>query len=223
MPPLPSVSQVVRVDLKYTWSNDVDVLNRFFVIYTGPAPTVAQLNTFSGAVRSAWNTNLKAFAQTAITLTQVEATDLSSASSARGLDATAVAGTRNGAILPGQTAVVIRLAIARRYRGGKPRIYMPLFDSTDLNNGQTWKPASTSSLLTSINAFFTAVLAAPWASATLTNLVNISYYNGFHNVTYPSGRTRSVPTLRGTPLTDAVTAFSINPAPGTQRRRAMTP
>lgn len=223
MAPLPAVSEVVRVDLKYTWASDTDVLNRFFVTYTGTAPTVANLNTFCAAVRGAWNTNLKAFAQTAVVLTQTEATDLTSSSAARGLDSTSVTGTRNGAILPAQTSVVVRLAIARRYRGGKPRIYMPLFDSTDLQNGQAWKSASTASLLTSVNAFFAAVLAAPWAGATLNSLVNVSYYNGFHNVTYPSGRVRSVPTLRGTPTVDTVTAFSINPAPGTQRRRAMTP
>lgn len=223
MPPLPAVVDLIRCDLKYTWANDVDVLNRFFFMYGNGPATVTELNTWSTTIRTAWGTNLKAFAQTAVSLVQVELTDLSSSTGARGQDNTAVAGTRNGAILPAQTAVCVRQAIARRYRGGKPRIYMPLFDSTDLNNGQTWKPASTASLLTSMAAFFTAIGASPAAPLTFTSFVNVSYYSGFHNVTYPSGRVRSVPTLRGTPLTDQITGYSINPAPATQRRRAETP
>jgi hypothetical protein len=49
--------------------------------------------------------------------------------------------------------------------------------------------------------------------------VNVSYFSGFTNVTFPSGRIRPVPKLRSVPLVDTVTSWSTNPNVASQRRR----
>jgi len=219
VPPLPAVANVLRVTLVGTLSTDTDVINRFFVQYSGTAPTAAQLNTLASSIASDWNSQLASSAQSGYTLTGVEIEDLTSASAAIGAWTGSHAGTRAGALFGAGTAVVVRFIIARRYRGGHPRVYLPYFTSADLNTEQAWLSASVSGLVTAWKAFMAAVIAHTWSGATISNQVNVSYFHGFTNYTKPSGRESSRPTLRGTPLVDVVTDTSVNPHVASQRRR----
>jgi hypothetical protein len=62
------------------------------------------------------------------------------------------------------------------------------------------------------------ITGAPVAVGTVTP-VNVSFFSGFTNKTFPSGRTRPVPTPRVTPLIDPIIGSDVNPKVATQRRR----
>jgi hypothetical protein len=220
MPALPVVPFVIRVTLKHTAGLDIDVVNRIYLQYTGTAPTNAMLNTFATSVSTQWNASLGGLANPVVKLTEVDVVDLSSATGAVGLDSTVHTGTRTGQINAGGVAALINFHIARRYRGGKPRIYTPYLNAADLTDEQDWNTTQAASLLTGWNAFVTALKALTWAGATITNQVNVSYYTGFASVQNPvTHRWKNISTPRVTPLIDVVVSSSVNPKPASQRRR----
>jgi len=219
MPALPSVPKVVRVSVKQTLQEDTDVLNRFFIQYTGTAPTSTDLNTFSGATSAAWGTHMSPEQNTNISVTEVSCEDLSSATGAVGQSSLAQPGTRSGATLTAAVCLVLKLVIARRYRGGHPRTYLWVGSETDIATVQSWKATFVAEVEAAWVAFISEMASSVWTGGGSIQQVNVSYYEGFHNFTFPSGRTRPIPTLRSTPLVDVVTAIGGNQHIGSQRRR----
>jgi hypothetical protein len=220
MPALPPVPATFRVDLHHKLANDMNVVSRLFFNYTGPAPTNAQMNTLATAVRTAWNSNVGILAGAQVNVHQVECIDLSSATGAIGFDSTTVTGTRAGTTLAAGTAVLINYAVARRYRGGKPRSYLPYLMAADLTDAQDWTAAAVTATNSAWGAFITAIKAAPWSGATITNQVNVSYYQGFASVQNPvTLRWKNLSKPRAVPLVDVITSFSTNAKPASQRRR----
>lgn len=217
----------VRVALIQSRGTDTDVVNRFFIQYTGSAGTSAGLNTACTSIATAWNTNLAPWMGTQVTLTQVVAEDLSASTAPIGSALVSHTGSRTGTNLTAGQCVVVKNEISRRYRGGHPRTYLPAFTATDLTSANVWNTSSTSGLVTSWAAFITSAQSAinTYSSGAGAQMVNISYYNGFHNVTSPTtGRVRSIPTLRSpSPVIDVVTSFAANPNVCSQRRRNQAP
>lgn len=221
MPPLPNVPNVIRCDLHWQVGVDANALSRFYFSYTGSAPSSANLNSLCTSVRNAWTTDLQSFYNATGGLLRVVMTDLSSDSGAQGTDLTAVSGTRSGNDLPNATAVLFNHVIARRYRGGKPRSYIPFLTTSDLTTG-VWTTSVANSLQAAFTSFIAAVIGASAGSTTIEAHVNVSFYNGFTSVQNPvTKRYRNVPTIRSSPLVDTITATTVNPKPGNQRRRAL--
>jgi hypothetical protein len=128
-------------------------------------------------------------------------------------------GTRTGATLGAQVAFVISGEIFRRYRGGHPRNYFPFGVDTDSYDARSWHTAFQTDVSEGWGEFVNAVEAAGWTGAGTLTPVNVSYYEGFTNHTYPSGRVRPIPTLRGTPVIDVIESYIFRPDYETQRRR----
>lgn len=220
MPPLPAVPGVVEVKLVYTEAEDINTINRFFLHYGGLGPTAAQLASFANTtVSNSWGASLGGQTNTNTSLTRVQVTDLSGPSAAQGEWDGAVAGTKAGAALSASACAVIQLKIARRYRGGHPRQYLPGRTVTDLTDSQRWSPAFIAAMKTAYDAFITFVVASPWASGGPLTQVNVSRYEGFTNYTTSSGRNKSRAVPRLIPLEDLVIATAVNPKVGSQRRR----
>jgi len=217
---LPAVPKVVKVVL-YNLLLDAAayMLNRVFMQYSGTAPTDTELETYAGAVNTAYGSNLIPLQGPGVTYGGCGAEDLSSSTSAVGSSADTVVGTRSGATLGGQVCFIISGEIARRYRGGHPRSYWPFGIDTDSYDAHSWHPTFLTSVLTAWGDFLTAIEGAGWTGAGTLSPVNVSYYEGFTNHTYPSGRTRPIPTLRGTPVVDPIISYVPRPDYGTQRRR----
>jgi hypothetical protein len=220
MPALPSVPSTLRVAVTEQINAVVPSVSRFFIQYTGTAPTVTQLNTLSGSVMSAWVTDLAPLTDTSTQTSRVDIVDLTSPTAAVGDTIAVHLGTRTGSQLDAATAAVISYTVARRYRGGHPRGYWRFGTSTDLLNARTWNGTATTAFKSGIDAFFAAILAAGWSGAGTLTHVNVSYYQDFTVVISPTtGRARNVPTLRAAPVIDLITATIAQPSIGTQRRR----
>jgi hypothetical protein len=68
-------------------------------------------------------------------------------------------------------------------------------------------------------SFNSTIITSPPAGMGVMLPVNVSYFQGFHNFTFPSGRVKAIPTVRPVPVVDLINNFSVNPHVGSQRRR----
>jgi hypothetical protein len=222
VPPLPPAPSTIRVQLKHTLGSDTDVLDRFYATYAGGPPTVADLDTFCASVAAQWNASLKAMAHPDVTLTEVLAQDLSSDTGAVGTASVTLVGDRSGGPLPAEVVSLVNFVVARRYRGGKPRVYLPYGTDSDILDPQHWEAEFVTALTTAWSAFITDSFAAVWAGGGPLEQVVVSYYLGSTASESGSGmymRGHTHPTLRAAPINYSITGFSVNPIPASQRRR----
>jgi hypothetical protein len=221
MTPLPFVAGVIRVDLIHKFGEDANAGSRFFLGYTG-TPTQAQMTQLASNVNTEWQSKLQTLAPGTVTLSEVVCTDLASGAGLVGVQLpSGSTGSRTGATLTGETALVANFKIGARYRGGKPRNYLPLGVAADLADPQTWTNAFLSSANTNVPNFYTGI-AALSSQPTITGHVAVSYYLGGTWIQHqPSGAYKFHPTLRATPVVYPVVGYTVRVRPGSQRRRML--
>lgn len=205
MAPLPPVADVIKADLDWTFGSDQNVHSHLYFHYTSAPPNASLLQTFSNAVGTSWDTDMKAYQATTCILETVTCTDLGNPSTQSGQTTFGVAGTKPSADLPADVCVLVNLHIGRRYRGGHPRLYLPIGGAADIATPQSWTSSQLGAWLTSFSAFVNSLLNIASPGPTCDSLANVSYRSG--------GAARPVP------VTDPVLNWTINPIPGSQRRR----
>lgn len=223
MPPLPNVAKVIQLTVKHRYGSDTNVITRFFVRYSGSAPSDVQMAGLTAATVAGWADGLISLCCTDVSLLQVEGVDLSSDSGAAAITADVVDGTRTGSDeLFADNCLVAGYAIRRRYRGGHPRGYWPFGLSGDLATAQTWSTGFLADAAAGLGTFFDDVLAGTWTGGGTLTHVNVSFYSGFSVIISPTtGRARNVSTPRNTPAVDLVTAILPRATVGSQRRRLL--
>lgn len=220
MPALPSVSKVLKTIIKYSSSEAAqDILNILFLAYAGTAPTDAQLVTLAGDILTLIGSDLVTMYPSVLSNNEVSLEDLSSDTAATGFNTGTNTGTRSGAPLGAGTALVIGAPIARRYRGGHPRSYLPWGTAADLTTQDQWGTTEQAAFLAAWVDFIGGLSSLVWSGGVSLTHVNVSYYQGFTPHVYPSGRYRNVPNLRVTPVVDPVIEYVCNPRTASQRRR----
>jgi hypothetical protein len=216
--PLPA-SSCVRVRLIYNQLDGAEAGSRFYLSFTGGSASHADLNTLASDIATAWETNLAALVSDQFTLVEVDILDLTTDSGNSGLWTGTHTGGLSGSILPDQCATNIEFNIGRRYRGGKPRMYMPPPDVSKLSDPAHFTSGFVTDMNTGMSAFFAAIAALSVGSLGTLAQVNLSYYQGFTNVTNSSGRTRAAPKYRTTAKLDTITGYSTKALLSSQRRR----
>ena len=220
MPALPVAPSVIRLVTQFAIENDQDAISKLHFLYTGSAPTAAQLITFCGVMNTSWNANLKGLCGDETYLVGNTATDLTSSTSAEGTAADSIQGTRGTSYLPADTAFVASYEIVRRYRGGHPRGYWPFGIDTDILDPQHWESASVTAFLAGVEAYIASAVGGGWSGAGTISQVNVSYFEGFTAVENPiTHRYRNVPNVRAAVVIDEITSVIGRQRPGSQRRR----
>jgi hypothetical protein len=148
-----------------------------------------------------------------------DAVDLASATGNSGVATATHEGTRGSEFVPDDACVIVNFKIGRRYRGGKPKIFLPPGDATDIQTSNQWTSAYSGAVSSAWTTFMAAVLADTYGSMVLQDNASISYYEGFTAFKEPSGRYRNIPTPRTTPLVDLITGHTVSQLIGSQRRR----
>lgn len=222
MTALPPVPNVLKIEYDWTIGEDMTALTRFHVRYTGGPPSGADCNTLAGDHFTTASTDLLPLLSTANALAEVRVVDLSSASGAQGVHVGPASGSRSGAGMFAQACLLVNEHIARRYRGGKPRMYLPLGIASDLADPQTWSSAFLTPATVGVFAWYVAFIAFLAGTTQCVALVNLSYYSGFTNVPYGSPtKYRRTPTVRSSPVVDDIQTLSIRSKVATQRRRTL--
>lgn len=221
----PPASPCVRVNLGYTHTEGLEAGNRFFLSYSGAAPSAANCVTLATDIAAQWATNLESLVSPDWTLNLVDVLDIATDTGNSGSDAPSNSGTRSGNTLPWQIATNVQFEIERRYRGGKPKIYLPGGVNTDTTDGSKWNSAYVDAVNTGIAGFFAGIAGLTVGSMGTLAHVNLSYYQGFKNITNSSGRERAVPQYRTAALLDTVTGYFCHALQSSQKRRrtATTP
>jgi hypothetical protein len=218
MPPLPAVPNVLKASLDWSISSDVSARTGLFFSYSGTEPNNAACTALAGDIYAAFAVNNGDW-DVDTSLIGCEVIDLSSTTGGVGLHSGSVPGSLTQPI-SGASSVLANYLIARRYRGGRPRSYWPFGDASVVGNRQTWEATFITGVTTHLTAAFGAVIGATSGGTTITNHVNVSYYDGFTVVTSPTtGRARNVPKLRSVPLVDAIVGFNVATRIANQRRR----
>jgi hypothetical protein len=218
MPALPTIPNVLKASLLWSVSSDVDVRTGLYFSYSGGAPNNASCSAFAAAAYAAFGSFGEDW-DVDTSLTGCEVIDLSSASGGVGLHSGTTVGNLQHPI-SGASCVLVNYQIARRYRGGRPRSYLPWGDQTTVGNRQTWGGTYIDGVTTHVGDAFAGIIGQTSGGTTISQHVNVSYYEGFTVETSPSsGRARNVPTLRSSPVVDTIVGFSVSTRIANQRRR----
>lgn len=223
MPALPAYPNVLKVRTLWLVGADSDIGTTLHFKYSGTAPSDAVCTSIATDIYGEAVSALAPLLNTANNLTGVQVQDLSSSTAGFGEHLTGSDGSRSGEPLPAQTCLLYSSAIARRYRGGKPRTYWPFGSASDVLNPSAWQSAFVSAAQSGLDAYVAFIAALSVSGTILGAQVSISYYEGFTPVTNPvTGRTRDVPTVRSSAIAPDVVLSNIARAtPATQRRRSI--
>lgn len=212
------------MNFKFSYGSDLDVQTKFFVAFTGSSSDSNVANYVAHQIANA--PFVMAVAHPDVSLIEVTATDLTSDSSPQASSSASVPGTASGGLLPAQTCVLLNHQISRRYRGGKPRHYLPWGVEDDLLDPQTWKNASLGNFGAAFDSMHTALLF-PEDTLNPRSICNVSYYQGstgtltsetVDGVTYQRGHTKSTKRPDAAQV-DTIVSTTVNHKPGSQRRR----
>lgn len=217
-PPLPDVP-TLRVRLIYNTQNVQAASNRLYFKYAGSAPSGANCIAIAGDIAAAWETNIAPLVNSSDSLTEVDVLDIATNSGLSGQWTGSNSGSRSGTEPPIQVATNVEFGIARRYRGGKPRMFLPPGVVGDITNGWEWASEFLTEVNTGVAAFFAACNAISVGEVGALAHTNLSYFSGFKNLANSSGRERAVPQYRDTALTDVITGYYAKQVLGSQRRR----
>ena len=187
--------------------------------YSGGAPSTADLATLAGNVSADWDAQLKPFLSADALLYEVTCIDLANTGTPAGSILPAIAGTRAGNPLPNSIAAVLGFSIDRRYRGARPKVFLPFGTETDQSSSTTWLTAFVDDLKTAWDTFQGLITGTIVSATVLGAPVGVSYYSGKIVNPNPLARMRFIPEQRAVPAIFAVTATAVLPRFGSQRRR----
>lgn len=205
MPPLPNVPNVMKFR---TLGDSTAGINWNIVThytYSGSPPSVPALTAFATTANTAWTADLTPLQHDDLSLTGHAIVDLSSETGAEATVEAAVPGTLTGAPLPAGAAMLVSYSINRRYRGGHPRQYLPVGDSTSTLNTSQWVSTFATSVFNAFRNYGNAIIGQVYGSTTITGRVAVSYYSGH--------------VLRATPVVLALELSGTSETIASQRRR----
>lgn len=217
-PPLPE-RPVVRCRLIYAPETGQVAGQRVYLAYSGSAPSGADCTTLAGDVAAAWLTHLAPVTTVNWQLTEVDILDIATDSGFSGQWVGTHAGTRSGTVLPQQVATNVEFGIARRYRGGKPRMYLAPGVNSDAVTNAAWESGYITAVNSAVAAFFSEIEGLTIGSMGTLSHVNVSFYQGYDNIENPGSRAYARPKYRTTAKVDTVTGYSTKAEMSSQRRR----
>lgn len=209
---------VLRVRFNHIIGDEINTGWHNFLAYGSTPPNQNQANALGLQMGTSWNAHLAAFHSPAITQNRCDVIDLSSPSAVVSEISANHVGTRTGGQLPASTALLMLMYVQRRYRGGKPRMYVPAGTDTDLQTPQTWSTTFTSAFKPAWDAMWNEIIASmTWA--TNPRVVTVSYYSGFEWKEDQHGNWHRLSIPRPVPLVEDVVAGAASTRIASQRRR----
>lgn len=222
MTPLPFVPGVIKFRFHFNFGSNYRGGFGLYWRYNGSAPGGADMDNLCSGLAGIWNTHFSSFLSSAYTLIQVSGLDLSSATGASGQKTVSWQGTDSNPSLAIDTCTLVNFQIDRHYRGGKPRVYLPIGTQTSLQDPHSWTTAYTAAVLSAFEAMVTAFTGFQSNLVTMGAHCNVGYYSGFTVVTDPvTGRARNHPTKLATPHNDPISGYTVPTPVGSQRRRVL--
>lgn len=229
-PPVVPFAKAVRCHLTWQDSDGLLAGSRFYLAYAGSAPLPADCTTIATGIGTAWGAHGSPVQTNEWTLIEVDVLDIASDIGSSSETTVSHVGTVGTDSVPSQVCMNVEFDIARRYRGGKPRIFVPGPPSAGLADNSHWNSSTIGAYNSALSGFFTAVEAISAGSVGALTHNSISFYDGYDENPPPTGRWRGPghkypPLPRTTAQFDPVEGYSAKAVCGSQRRRrtATTP
>jgi hypothetical protein len=221
MPPLPDPPNPTLKFLA-SWKIGADPMGdtRLFFEYAGGPPSSADCASAAADMAGQIVDWFVPLMHPQISLETVTAIDITTTSGKQGAGGSATPGTRTGGQLAPGTAVLVNHQIGTRYRGGKPRSYLPFGTSTDVGTTGLWNSAFVDAVDSAWGSFIANIIGGVYGSTTVVTYIALSYYDGVNPpVTLPSGRVKQSSKLRTTPVQYDITGHTTSEVIASQRRR----
>lgn len=226
IPPLPD-TPCVRVRMDFTQADGFTGGIRFFESYSGSAPTAGDCTTLAGDIATAYATNVLNWVNDDWSLTEIDVLDIASDSGLSGQWTGTETGGRSGTPLPAQVATNVEFNIARRYRGGKPRMFWPPSVTGDLANPSNYDGTFLAGIGSATSAFFATIAGLSIGAMGTLAHVNLSYYSGYETTSPPwrGPGYKYPPKYRALAKSDVIEGYAPKAMLGSQKRRrsATTP
>lgn len=218
--PLPD-NPTVRIRIKHSNDSTLTAGSRIYLNYSGSAPSGANCTTLAGDVESAWASHLAGLINTNYALEEVDVLDIATDMGLSGQWSGSTAATRSGNQESSQEATNVEFGIATRYRGGKPRIFLPPPVDTDRENDSNWNSTFIGEVNAGVAAFFSELEGLSIGSMGTLSHVCLSYYKGYAKTSPPwrGPGFKYPPAYRATALSLPVTGYFCKAEIGSQRRR----
>lgn len=206
MPALPVVPQVCKLNISGTY-HDSTWLNIYHVHYSGSAPSASDILNYLTGIVSPVDTAYAAEMSADCQGTLFEMWDLTTDTGAFNSKVVTIDGVRAGDFNPSNVCMVASQEIARRYRGGHPRKYLPWGTSGTMASGSTrdWDAGFVADCQSKFDTMCAAIVGITEGATTWDQLVNVSYVT--------AGARRS------TAQVDPITAQIVRTRICSQRRR----
>jgi hypothetical protein len=212
--PNPTPSGVIKVS--FTHGNGSFSLK---FAYSGSTPSAGDLTTLAGVISTAYAGTLAGLLASEFALIKTEVLDLANPGHPAGINETVVDGTRSGTPAPNQVAALMDFTIGRRYRGSKPKAFMPFGVESDFATPIQWTTDFATEVDSTFGNFVDDIGGTTFGGSTVGTQVSVSYFDGKTVNPNPSSSRRFVPTPRGTPVVDPVLNAQLRVLFGSQRRR----
>jgi hypothetical protein len=216
MPPLPLVPNVIKIVNECQGNDGRLAANVLHWTYGGSAPNSDVCVDIAGSFWDLWNDNFIPLMPAQTSLVQTTVTDLSTSTGGEGTynnDGTPAPGTSAHGMLPLHSCFLVSMYVEERYRGGHPRMYLPVGTTDDLNDDGDWKSTSVSAFMDAWSNIITDFVRS-YTSTELALQCAVSYYSGTDPTTRKPIR-RDVPLVYDIP----VDGYTGQEKLATQRRR----
>ena len=203
MTPLPPVAGVLKVSQVWLDYSDNGAMTVFHLSYTGGPPSAANCASMAAAFNGHAATRFAPLLSEESSVGNTTVLDLSSDLGGEGTAGSETSGTRTGDNIGPAMAMVISKKVARHYRGGHPRSYLPVGTASDVGAG-VWDDGLLTASVAAWDNFITDLLSEG-VGCSIQAEVSVSYYL--------DGARRT------TPHVDTITSYVAQRLIGSQRRR----
>lgn len=215
MPPLPPVPNVLKVEIKGTYTSGYDWANVLHFTYGGGAPTSGDCASIASTVWGEYNSEFIPSTVPQQSLELVVVTDLASSTAATGEYVQHQVGTSSADKLPGNVCVLVSKYVPVRYRGGHPRTYLAIGADENLQDQGHWNSSFVTNTLTNWTNFIDGIIGTVAGTTAVGQECAVSYYTTDYSTTPPSRVRRVAPVVYDIP----VDGYSIQAEIASQRRR----
>ena len=204
MPPRPPVPATIKAEVLWT-QNSIPAANVLHVGYSSAAPIPADLVLLGEALSNAIKGALQASYTPEHILTEVICTDIATDSGSVGSYSVPWLGTDSDAdAISAGSSLMINWQQQRRYRGGKPRTYLPAGGASHMLTVSQWGPTQLASLAAAAVALQAAGVGT-YGELHCTGLGCVSYvYRGVARID---------------PIFEVFTGYTVSSFIRSQRRR----
>jgi hypothetical protein len=157
LPPLPPVPNAIKVQFQGTY-NGIPWANIVHLKTAAATITQPRMQTLAANMFTDYATDLMPNLSSHVTLKSVTVTDISTSTGLGAVATGTQAGGQGGNDMGANCAWVLSWSIPTRYRGGRPRTYLPGIPQSAIQDSRSLSATAVTAMQSSLNTWLAAIL-----------------------------------------------------------------